>query len=120
MLLCIDVGNTQTALALYPSSGPGLPDDGAAVTSRWDARIRTERRATADELALTVRGMLGPLLPDVDGVAALSTVPALLRELRAMLDRHFPGVARVLVELVGGRDVKARCVCVVTVAGAQG
>ncbi|GAA4848254.1 type III pantothenate kinase [Actinomycetospora corticicola] len=97
MLLCIDVGNTQTALALYPSSGE-VPDDGAAVASRWDARIRTERRATADELALSVRGMLGPLLAQVDGVAALSTVPALLRELRGMLDRHFPGVARVLVE----------------------
>ncbi len=99
MLLCIDVGNTQTALALYPH----VPDDrsGAAgdrPTARWTARIRTERRATADELALTVRGMLGPLLAEVDGVAALSTVPALLRELRGMLDKHFPGVEHVLVE----------------------
>ncbi|MFC5065654.1 type III pantothenate kinase [Actinomycetospora atypica] len=94
MLLCIDVGNTQTALALYPSGS----DDDAAVASRWDARIRTERRATADELALTVRGMLGPLLAEVDGVAALSTVPALLRELRGMLDKHFAGVEHVLVE----------------------
>ena len=99
MLLCIDVGNTQTALALYPQ----VPDarSGAAgdrPTARWTARIRTERRATADELALTVRGMLGALLAEVDGVAALSTVPALLRELRGMLERHFAGVEHVLVE----------------------
>jgi type III pantothenate kinase len=99
VLLCIDVGNTQTALALYPQG----PDDdpgpaGGRPAARWTARVRTERRATADELALTVRGMLGPLLGEVDGVAALSTVPALLRELRGMLDKHFAGVGHVLVE----------------------
>jgi type III pantothenate kinase len=101
VLLCIDIGNTQTALALYPS-----PPDAEAATAaaagrpeaRWTARVHTERRAAADELALTVRGMLGPLLADVDGVAALSTVPALLRELRGMLERHFAGVEHVLVE----------------------
>ena len=48
MLLCVDVGNTQTALALYPDD-----ETGAAV---WDARLRTEPRATGDELALLVRG----------------------------------------------------------------
>ncbi len=97
MLLCIDVGNTQTALALYPSPGDAA-DDGHRPEPRWTGRIRTERRATADELALTVRGMLGPLLAEVDGVAALSTVPALLRELREMLEKHFAGVEHVLVE----------------------
>ena len=88
MLLCVDVGNTQTALALY---GDG-PD---AV---WDARLRTERRATADELALGIRGVLGGRAADVTGVAALSTVPVLLRELRDMLARHFAGLETVLVE----------------------
>jgi type III pantothenate kinase len=97
VLLCIDVGNTQTALALYPRGAEGGGAGGRPV-ARWTARIRTERRATADELALTVRGMLGPLLAEVDGVAALSTVPALLRELRGMLEKHFPGVEQVLVE----------------------
>ena len=92
MLLCVDVGNTQTALALYPDG------DGPEVASVWDARLRTERRATADELALALRGHLGAFLPRVTGVAALSTVPVLLRELRLMLDRHFAGLDHVLVE----------------------
>ncbi len=88
MLLCVDVGNTQTALALYAEQ------ESDAV---WTARIRTERRATGDELALTLRGMLGARSAEVDGVAALSTVPALLRELRSMLDGHFASVEHVLV-----------------------
>ena len=89
MLLCIDVGNTHVALALYE------PD---AAGSCWDARLRTERRATADELALTLRGILGSRIDAVTGIAALSTVPALLRELRGMLARHFPALPHVLVE----------------------
>lgn len=93
MLLCLDVGNTQVALALYPETeGTDCP---AAV---WEARTHTERRATADDLALVVRGLLGARLADVTGVAALSTVPVLLRELRGMLERHFAGVEHVLVE----------------------
>lgn len=88
-LLCIDVGNTQTALTLY-AAGRDEP--------AWEARVRTERRATGDELALTLRGLLGPRVGRVGGVAALSTVPALVRELRAMLERHFPDAEHVLVE----------------------
>ena len=90
MLLCVDVGNTQTALALYPDD-----ETGAAV---WDARLRTEPRATGDELALLVRGLLGTRVGDVSAVAALSTVPALLRELRGMVTRHFAGLDHLLVE----------------------
>lgn len=101
MLLCIDVGNTQTALALYADpgeAGGGDVDAPARDEPIWDARVRTERRATADELALTLRGMLGVHAARVTGVAALSTVPALLRELRSMLGKHFAGVEHVLVE----------------------
>lgn len=93
MLLCIDVGNTETALGLYPP-----PDGDGRPRLVWDARMRTDRRITADELALTVRGLLGTHAAEVAGVAALSTVPAVLRELRLMLDRHFCGVPAVIVE----------------------
>ena len=66
--------------------------------SVWDARLRTEPRATGDEMALLVRGLLGTRLGDVTAVAALSTVPALLHELRGMVTRHFPGFDHLLVE----------------------
>jgi pantothenate kinase type III len=40
-----------------------------------DWRMRTDARITADELALTMRGLLGAHADEVTGVAALSTVP---------------------------------------------
>ena len=85
MLLTIDIGNTNTVFGVF---------DGDRLEHSW--RIKTDGRSTADELALTYRGLLGDL--DVDGIAACSTVPAALHELRGMLDRYFPAVPTVLVE----------------------
>jgi type III pantothenate kinase len=85
MLLTIDIGNTNTVFGVF---------DGDRLEHSW--RIKTDGRSTADELALTYRGLLGDL--DVDGIAACSTVPAALRELRGMLDRYYPAVPTVLVE----------------------
>ena len=87
MLLTVDVGNTNIVLGLY--SGAELIDD-------W--RMRTEAQMTADELALTVRGLLGKHADSVTGISALSTVPAVLRELRVMLSRYYPRVPKVVVE----------------------
>lgn len=87
MLLTIDVGNTNIALGLY--AGEDLMHD-------W--RMRTDARITADELALTMRGLLGEHADEVTGVSALSTVPAVLRELRVMLGRYYKSVPRVIVE----------------------
>lgn len=87
MLLCIDVGNTQTVLATF---------DGARLAHSW--RIRTDPRATADELALTFRGLLDGESVSVGGIAACSTVPAVLHELRAMFDRYYPKVSVLVVE----------------------
>lgn len=91
MLLCIDVGNTNTVLATFDDSG----DDGTLVHS-W--RIRTVGRMTADELALMYRGLLGTEGVTITGVAVCSTVPAVLRELRIMLERYFPDVPTVVIE----------------------
>jgi type III pantothenate kinase len=85
MLLTIDIGNTNTVFGVF---------DGARLEHSW--RIKTDGRSTADELALTYRGLLGDL--EIDGIAACSTVPAALRELRDMLGRHYPAVPTVLVE----------------------
>jgi type III pantothenate kinase len=91
VLLAIDVGNTNTVLGLYDGTG-----DSATLVSDW--RMRTDARMTADELALIFRGLLGPHADRVSGICALSTVPAVLRELRVMLDRYWPDLPRVVVE----------------------
>ncbi|MHA6802068.1 type III pantothenate kinase [Salinifilum ghardaiensis] len=126
MLLTIDVGNTNIMLGAFADgeaeqpagSGASGVDRGTAgrdvggrstagggtagpEPSGWPVRtwrMRTEPRMTADELALTMRGLLGEHAERITGVAALSTVPALLRELRVMLDRYWPDLPRVVVE----------------------
>ena len=85
MLLCVDVGNTEIAL--------GLDADGNENEARpppvRDWRMHTEPRMTADELEAAVGGLLGRRYTEqVTGVAALSTVPTLLRELRSMVERR--------------------------------
>src|SRR5690349_6679891 len=68
--------------------------EGDELDHSW--RIKTDARETADELALTFRGLLAEL--PVSGIAACSTVPAVMRELRSMLDRYYPNVPTLLVE----------------------
>lgn len=85
MLLAIDVGNTNTVMGVF---------DGDKLDHSW--RIKTDARETADELALTFRGLLADV--PVSGIAACSTVPAVLRELRTMLDRYYANVPTLLVE----------------------
>ena len=84
MLLCVDVGNTQIALGLYEESDP---DDPRPPLVR-DWRMRTDPRMTADELEVALGGLLGRRAAEVTGVAALSTVPSLLRELKLLIDRR--------------------------------
>ncbi len=85
MLLAVDVGNTNTVLGLF---------QGEHLVASY--RVKTDARATADELALLFRGLLAEQ-PKVDGVAVCSTVPAVLNELRVMLPRNYPGVPAVVV-----------------------
>ncbi len=86
-LLAADIGNSHTVL--------GLVDRGE-VSADW--RISTDDRRSADEWAVLLRGLLGDAMEEVDGIAVCATVPAVLHEWRAMLVRHFPGVAAVVVE----------------------
>jgi type III pantothenate kinase len=85
MLLAVDIGNTNTVLGVF---------DGEELVESW--RVKTGARDTADELALTYRGLLGTI--KVDGIAACSTVPAVLAQLRLMLARYFADVPTVVVE----------------------
>jgi type III pantothenate kinase len=85
MLLAIDIGNTNTVLGVF---------EGEKMINSW--RVKTDARNTADELMLTYRGLLQDV--PITGIAGCSTVPAALRELRAMLSRYWPDLPTVLVE----------------------
>ena len=72
MIVAIDIGNTETMIGLF---------EGREVVDSW--RIATERHRTGDEIALTLRGLLGVGLDATDraverGVIA-SVVPPLDR-----------------------------------------
>lgn len=85
MLLAVDVGNTNTVLGVF---------DGERLADSW--RVKSDARATADELALQLRGLLQDL--PVRGIAMCSTVPAVLHELRLMCARYYPRVPTIVVE----------------------
>ncbi|QLY31421.1 type III pantothenate kinase [Nocardia huaxiensis] len=91
MLLTIDVRNTSIELGLFTGSG-----DHAKLAKQW--RMHTNPLMTADEFAMQVRGLVGADAEQVTGVAALSTVPPVLRELREMLSRYWGHVPNVVVE----------------------
>jgi type III pantothenate kinase len=86
VLLAVDVGNTNTVLGMF---------QGEELVSSW--RIKTDSRTTADEMALTYRGLLADA-GTITGIALCSTVPAVLREMRVMLDGYFAAVPTVIVE----------------------
>jgi type III pantothenate kinase len=86
VLLAIDIGNTQTVIGLF---------EGPALTHSW--RIKTDARATADEMVLIYRGLLSDS-PQVTGIALCSTVPAVLHEMRFMLQRYYADLPTVIVE----------------------
>ncbi|MEI6622029.1 MAG: type III pantothenate kinase [Actinomycetes bacterium] len=86
MLLTIDVGNTNTDIGLF---------NGEQLVRSF--RMKTDARSTADEIALTFRGLLAAE-PGIDGIALCSTVPAVLREMREVFRVYYPGQPCVVVE----------------------
>lgn len=91
VLLALDVRNTHTVVGLISGSG-----EHAKVVHHW--RIRTESEVTADELALTIDGLVGDDSERVTGATGLSTVPSVLHEVRVMLAQYWPAVPHVLIE----------------------
>jgi type III pantothenate kinase len=91
VLLAIDVRNTHTVVGLLSGT-----KEHAKVVQQW--RIRTEAEVTADELALTIDGLIGDDSEQLTGAAALSTVPSVLHEVRLMLEQYWPTVPHVLIE----------------------
>ena len=91
MLLAIDVRTPTPSWAWSPVR---------AITQKWCSnwRIRTESEVTADELALTIDGLIGDDSERLTGAAGLSTVPSVLHEVRVMLEQYWPSVPHVLIE----------------------
>jgi type III pantothenate kinase len=89
MLLCIDVGNTQTIVGLF---------EDANLVDHW--RISTVHERTHDELALMIHQFLGfhgfEVEERVTGVAISSGVPVITAALRHMTRRYFGFEALVL------------------------
>jgi type III pantothenate kinase len=101
VLLCIDIGNTQIALGLYATDREQAGADDVELIRppllrQW--RMRTDPRMTSDELQVAITGMLGERAGQITGIAALSTVPLLLRELRLMAAQQRDRVHAVIVE----------------------
>jgi type III pantothenate kinase len=91
MLLTIDVGNTNTVMCVFA---------GDEVVDHW--RIATDPIRTADELAVTLRGLLSQsaLLAQsrLDGIALCSTVPSVLHEMREMFRRYHGDTPALIIE----------------------
>jgi len=85
MLLTIDIGNTNTVLGIF---------DGEELVDSW--RVKTDARDTADELWILWRSLITEYT--VSGVAICSTVPAVLREARYMVDSYFCDVRTTIIE----------------------
>jgi type III pantothenate kinase len=80
VLLAVDVGNTQTHLGVF---------DDSDLVEHW--RFATDPSATADQLAVTIVGLLtlrGIEVGRVDGAIVSTVVPQLGPEYTRMCERH--------------------------------
>ncbi len=85
MLLTVDVGNTNTVLGVF---------DGDELIQSW--RVKTDPRDTSDELWLQYKGLIEGF--SITGLAVCSTVPASLREIRAMINKYFTEIRTTIIE----------------------
>ena len=87
MLLCIDVGNTDTKLGFF-----GLPASGIGCEMVADWRVTTIRRRTYDEYGVLFAALFneaGIALGAVRAIAMSSVVPQTNRDLRDGCRRYF-------------------------------
>jgi len=85
MLLTIDVGNTNTVLGVF---------NGDVLEHSW--RVKTDPRDTADELWLQYSSLVEGFA--ITGITICSTVPAVLREVRKLVNDHYSEIKSVIIE----------------------
>lgn len=81
MLLCIDVGNTNTVMGVMNDSD---------IRGHW--RIRTEKDATADELGIIICNLFHSSkinIEDIDDIIISCVVPSLLNTLEELSSQYF-------------------------------
>jgi type III pantothenate kinase len=80
MLLCIDVGNTNSVFAIW---------DGTQFLAEW--RASTEHQRTADQYYVWLRTLMNlhNLEVSIDEVIVSSTVPRVVFNLRVLCNRYF-------------------------------
>jgi type III pantothenate kinase len=81
MLLCIDIGNTNTVLGVSRNGN---------IIGQW--RIRTEKDATADELGIIIRNLLTSSdikMTDIQYVIISCVVPSLLNGFEQLSHNYF-------------------------------
>jgi type III pantothenate kinase len=82
MLLCIDVGNTETKLGAF--------DSGGALVGTW--RVTTARRRTADEFGVLFSAFFSAArfaIADVEAIVVSSVVPVVDRPLGEGCEKYF-------------------------------
>lgn len=82
MLLCIDVGNTETKLGAF--------DEGGTLVGTW--RVTTATRRTADEYGVLFAAFFSSAnvaIGDVEAIVLSSVVPIVDRPLREACEKYF-------------------------------
>ena len=100
MLLCIDVGNTETKLGAF--------DAGGALVGTW--RVTTARRRTADEYGVLFAAFFNAArfpIGDVDAVVVSSVVPVVDRPLAEGVEKYF-GVRPTFFTAANQRSIAVR------------
>jgi type III pantothenate kinase len=97
MLLCIDVGNTETKLGAFDASG--------AIVGTW--RVTTARRRTADEYGVLFAAFFSAAkfpIADVESIVVSSVVPVVDRPLGEGCEKYF-GVRPTLFTAANQRSI---------------
>ena len=78
-LLALDISNSHTTFGIF---------EGNKLTAHW--RVKSDEHRTSDEWYLVLQGLITrTTLAEVEAVAVACTVPAILVEIRAMVERYY-------------------------------
>ncbi|HUS23087.1 MAG TPA: type III pantothenate kinase [Aeromicrobium sp.] len=78
-LLALDISNSHTTFGIFEAD---------KLTAHW--RVKSDEHRTSDEWYLVLQGLITrTTLAQVDAIAVACTVPAILVEIRAMIERYY-------------------------------